>query len=57
MIHKITIVKNDGKRQTLKDDDDCDLFGLIRAVEKCEIKSFTVSLAPIGKVKKNAKQK
>lgn len=49
MIYKITIVKNNGKRQTLKDDDDYDLFGLLTAVEKCEIKSFSVSLAPIEK--------
>lgn len=54
MIYKTTIVKNNGKRQTLKDDDDYDLFGLLRAVEKCEIKSFSVSLAPIKN--KNANQ-
>lgn len=46
MIYKVTICHNNGKRQILKDDD-FDFGGLLRAVEKCEIKSFSVALAPI----------
>jgi hypothetical protein len=47
MIYKVTICHNNGKRQTLKESDDWDFGGLLRAVEKCEIKSFSVALAPI----------
>lgn len=47
MMYKVTICRNDGKKQTLKESDDWDFYGLTRALDKCEIKSFTVELAPI----------
>lgn len=44
MDYKITIVYNDGKKEVIKTD--CaDTYGLMRSLEKCEIKSFKLELA------------
>lgn len=43
MSYKITIVYNDGTRESAKEN--CvNTYGLMRALEKCEIKSFKVEL-------------
>lgn len=47
-MYKVTITFYDGKKQTLKDED-WDLCGLMQAIDKCDIKSFTIELAPLDK--------
>lgn len=44
MKYKIEIEKPDGEIETYKKQEEVPLFLLLRAVEKCEIKSFKVSL-------------
>ena len=45
-MYKVTVVKPDGVQQTeLTENPDC--YSLMRALEKCEIKSFIVSLSPV----------
>lgn len=41
-MYKVTIEWYDG---TKKVTDECDLYSLMRALEKCEIKSFKVEIA------------
>lgn len=43
MSYKITIVYNDGIRKSFKEDF-VNAYGLMTALEKCEIKSFKVEL-------------
>lgn len=43
-MYKITIVNNDGTRETTKTDSP-NLYGLMRWVDKCEIKSFKIELS------------
>lgn len=46
MEYKITIVHYDGRRESYKTEPgDPNLYGLMRALEKCEIKSFKIELA------------
>lgn len=40
-MYKVTIVWHDGTKTVT---DECDTYSLIRALEKCEIKSFKVEL-------------
>lgn len=44
MKYKIEIEKSTGEIETYKKQEEVPLFLLLRAVEKCEIKSFKVSL-------------
>ena len=44
-MYKVTLTLNSGQRQVLKEDDDWDFYMLTRALDKCEIKAFTVELA------------
>lgn len=46
MMYLITLSYFDGSCKTFKTDD-FDHYTLIRMVEKCEIKSYTVELAPL----------
>lgn len=42
-MYKFTITHNNGKRQTLTDDE-ADVCSLMRLLDRCEIKSFKVEL-------------
>lgn len=44
MKYKIEIEKPNGEIETYKKQEEVPLFLLLRAVEKCEIKSFKISL-------------
>lgn len=44
MKYKIEIEKNGADNEVYKKQTDVPLFLLLRALEKCEIKSFTISL-------------
>jgi hypothetical protein len=44
MKYRIEIIKSDGESEFYKNQDSVPLFLLLRALEKCEIKSFTISL-------------
>lgn len=43
-MYKITIVNNNGTREITKEDFP-NLYGLMRSVDKCEIKSFKIELS------------
>jgi len=42
-----TLTLPNGKKQILKNDDDWDINALFHLLNKCEIKSFSIRLAPI----------
>lgn len=44
MKYRIEIIKSDGESEFYKKQDEVPLFLLLRALEKCEIKSFKISL-------------
>jgi hypothetical protein len=44
MKYRIEIIKSDGESEFYKKQEEVPLFLLLRALEKCEIKSFTISL-------------
>lgn len=44
MTYKISIVYNDGKKEVAKTNF-ADTYGMMRSLEKCEIKSFKIELA------------
>lgn len=44
MKYRIEIIKSDGESEIYKKQDEVPLFLLLRALEKCEIQSFKISL-------------
>lgn len=44
MKYRIEIINSHGESEFYKKQDEVPLFLLLRALEKCEIKSFTISL-------------
>lgn len=44
MMYRVIVLNNDGTQQN-EAVDEIDFYSLSRAVDKCEIKSFTVALA------------
>lgn len=44
MVYKITLVNNDGTKEKIETDSP-NLYELMRWVDKCEIKSFTIELS------------
>lgn len=44
MKYRIEIIKSDGESEFYKKQDEVPLFLLLKALEKCEIQSFKISL-------------
>ena len=42
-----TLTLPDGKKEILGENEDWDVVALFRLLDKCEIKSFSIKLAPI----------